>query len=48
MPILFLSGSRRQDLPDRFQGQMYMSKPYDEPRLMGIVAARRAALGGAP
>lgn len=48
VPILFLSGSRRQDLPDRFQGQMYMSKPYDEPRLMGIVAARRAALGGAP
>ncbi|MCO4054272.1 MAG: hypothetical protein HEQ16_09530 [Bosea sp.] len=37
IPFAFLSGSRPQDLPERFQAAAFLSKPYHEATLLGLV-----------
>lgn len=36
-PFAFLSGSRQQDLPERFRGCAFMPKPYHEQALLALV-----------
>jgi CheY-like chemotaxis protein len=37
IPFAFLSGSRPQDLPERFRGSPFLSKPYHEVTLLDLV-----------
>lgn len=45
IPFAFLSGSRPQDLPERYQSAPFLSKPYHETALLELV---RPHLGARP